>query len=851
MKKQLLTLVIATMTLTCAYANDVDAPVINNDTFWKTTSGSYIYSQGGGIFRFPDAQGKEHYYWYGAKYQEAVDYCPKALAGSKSNITNFLSVTCYRSDDLVNWTFVNDVLTSSSAGWAYWVGRLGVAYIPEAKKYALLTQFNDNVGVYTCNTPTGSFVKHNQIDMTSMIGTPNTGDMTVFTDPDTGKSYLCYSYGKGRNKIYLSEIGVCADGKIGLKDCHQIYKGSGREGDCMFKYKNKYYVCASDLYGWNASNVYYLEASDIYGPYKPTNNMQVMPGSADDYGHVTQTGFFYTVRGTKQETVIYCGDRWAGFAGNGNGFNQWCPISFVNDKPYFNSLSQWHLNAETGEWYVGKDNNYVKNFSFDADRVNIPSANKPSQAYLRGWTTEVKKGNKVAIGNENSPVLNATNSSTDRATVMGNHCLNISDKVDFQRKVYQKISSTVNVPLQDGHYTLKAYAKLGSTFNELYMYATSGGDTFKADLAIADGQWHLYTISDVAVVDGTVEVGFYADGPANGWCHIDDVALVMETADNEDNDSPVVLKTCPDSENVSYMDGTMTFYFNQNIKYNGGVAINSSAQSFERITNVTTSGPAVSIAYEGLDVNTDYTITFPAGSVVSMNGDKLLEEAATFNFSTCGFGSLDDIRDTHKGRSAPLPINFKPFDVIGLLEREDGTTQEGSNEHPHWVQVSGEKTADKAVFTKTSDKIMTFYQTSSAAMRLKADYSGSGYVEFKIQETRNADVTPGWRTIRVLRAEDFPFDDVIHLNSESRFIKLTAPALSGNVTISEFRVADANGHGLGDDVNHVAGITSCNVEQTEYFTLSGKRIPAPSQGISLMRMVMSDGTVVNKKVIQR
>lgn len=43
MKKQLLTLVIAMMTLTCAHANDGDAPVITNDTFWKTTSGSYIY----------------------------------------------------------------------------------------------------------------------------------------------------------------------------------------------------------------------------------------------------------------------------------------------------------------------------------------------------------------------------------------------------------------------------------------------------------------------------------------------------------------------------------------------------------------------------------------------------------------------------------------------------------------------------------------------------------------------------------------------------------------------------------------------------------------------------------------
>jgi hypothetical protein len=502
--------------------------VITNDTFWKTTSGGYIYSQGGGIFRFPDAQGVEHYYWYGAKYQEAVDYCPKALAGSKSNITNFLAVTCYQSDDLVNWKFVRNVLTPDAAGWAYWVGRMGVAYIAEAKKYALLTQFNDHVLVATCSTPTGSYTRHNEIDMTSMIGTPNTGDMTVFTDPDTGKSYLCYSYGKGRGRIYLSEIGVCADGKIGLKDCHQIYKGSGREGDCMFKYKNKYYVCASDLYGWNASNVYYLEASSIYGPYTPTNNMQIMPGSADDYGHVTQTGFFYTVRGTKQETVIYCGDRWAGFAGNGNGYNQWCPISFVNGKPYFNSLSQWHLNAETGEWWVSDDNNYVRNGSFNADRVSIPSSNKPSQADLKGWKTTVVKGNKVVIGGADSPVLNASNSKEDRAVVTGNYCLNIQDKVDFTRKVSQTIKSTPVVELKDGTYTLKCYVKSGIAFNELYMYAKVGNETRRADMPYSDSKWHEVVIEDLQVSGGQVEVGFYADGKANAWCHIDEVSLVRK-----------------------------------------------------------------------------------------------------------------------------------------------------------------------------------------------------------------------------------------------------------------------------------------------------------------------------------
>lgn len=120
MKKYLLASVITVMTLAYTKAEPSDTNVITNDTFWKATSGSYIYSQGG-----------------------------------------------------------------------------------------------------------GNFQRHNQIDMTSMIGTPNTGDMTVFTDPDTGKSYLCYSYGKGRSKIYLSEIGVCADGQWHLYTISDVAVAGG------------------------------------------------------------------------------------------------------------------------------------------------------------------------------------------------------------------------------------------------------------------------------------------------------------------------------------------------------------------------------------------------------------------------------------------------------------------------------------------------------------------------------------------------------------------------------------------------------------------------------------------------
>lgn len=538
-KRGVLAGALALMGLVCPVSGVAasDFNTITNDTFWKTVDGEYIFSQGGGIFRFPDpVTGEEHYYWYGVRYKEAVDYAPSPLKGSNSNMTNFQAVTCYRSDDLVNWTYVCDVMdgdTFASIGFPAWIGRLGVAYIPEAACYALLVQteymdatgYVKRVGVYTSQTATGRYEVNNLIDMTAMTGQPNTGDQTVFTDLD-GQSYLCYSYGKGRGKIYLSKIGVLPDGKIGLLDCNKVYQGSGREGDCMFRYKDKYYICASDLYGWNASNLYYLEADEIYGPYKPVNSMLKMPGAEMDYGHVTQTGFFVTVRGTKEETVINCGDRWAGFAGNGNGFNQWCPITFDEGTPLFHSLGQWSLNVETGEWKVGADNNYIKNFSFEADRVNIPSGNKPKQTYIKGWSFDVVKGNKIEVGGADSPVLNAKNNTTDRETVMGNFSLNVSDKADFARRVYQKIESTDRVPLLDGKYRMTCKAIGGADFNELYMYVESGGAKVKADITPSDN-WATVVIEDVPVRGGVAEVGIYADGKANAQVRIDDMELVL------------------------------------------------------------------------------------------------------------------------------------------------------------------------------------------------------------------------------------------------------------------------------------------------------------------------------------
>lgn len=512
--------------LVCFFASYGQPSTIKNDIFWNTKEGQPIYSQGGGIFKFVDPiTTLQKYYWYGVHYQEA-DIYRNAPFVTLPNAT-FQSVTCYSSTDLVHWTFEGDVLTQAEVNQSgpTWVGRLGVAYVKELNRYAMFVQHGNQVLIAVSDSPTGQFTWHQKINMEPMIGTTNTGDQTVFTDDDSGKSYLIYSYGNGRNKIYVSEIGV-KDGKVNLLDCTAVFKGESREGNCMFKYNHKYYMMASNIYGWDASYAYYLVADDIRGPYTPTNEMLIMNGSSEDFAHITQTGFFVNVKGSQQETVVYCGDRWANFAGNGLGYNQWFPIAFDGEIPYFNSLGSWNLDAKTGVWKVEKDNNYVKNSSFEADRRYIPSPVKPLQLQLTGWLNEVLEGNKIGLDPVSSPVLNYFNSENDRKFVIGEKSLNISDKVSFTRKISQKISSSPYVKLEDGRYTMTAKVKNSRGFANLRMYALSDKKTFQYSVKEENKSWKEIIIPNIIIKSGIVEIGFLAKGSPKAFCLVDDVTFI-------------------------------------------------------------------------------------------------------------------------------------------------------------------------------------------------------------------------------------------------------------------------------------------------------------------------------------
>lgn len=464
-------------------AEAVSNTTIYNDTFWKDTSGNNIYSQGGGVFKFGDT-----YYWYGVHYNGADTYA--ANPTKKVDDTSFKSITCYSSKDLVNWKFENDVLTPNTKnfGWTYWVGRMGVAYCPKSKKYVLVTQYNDSILFASCDTPTGNFKVENVQDQITNVLKQGTGDQTLFVDDD-GQAYIVCSNKGGRGHQYISKLRE--SDFLYAEPAVEVAKGSGREGNCLFKYKGKYYFCASDLHGWNASHSYYMVADNIYGPY---TSWKVMEGTDEDFSHVTQTVFFYTVKGTKQETVLFCGDRWSDFAGNGIGYNQWVPLTVNGNDVKFNSLSEWSLNAQTGEWQVGAGNNYILNPTFEADRV--------SQTTLAGWKAS------------------GTGNSNRKGGRTGNWCAQ-----QWSDSAY-KATLTQDVNLPNGNYTMKAWVKSTGGQNSALIYVRGAGDDKIVNVNKAMSNWTEITIDNINVTNGTVQIGIYSDANAGNWLMADDFTLI-------------------------------------------------------------------------------------------------------------------------------------------------------------------------------------------------------------------------------------------------------------------------------------------------------------------------------------
>lgn len=489
----------------CAVTVNKSDNTITNDTFYTDTDGNLIYSQGGGIYKFG---GK--YYWYGIRYEEAPIYAANPKNGKAGN-ARFDTFTCYSSTDLVNWKNEGSIFTDKPDGWG---GRMGVAYNENTKKYVLISQYSPGTLFAVSDKPEGPFkidhIKQDPFPIENNI----TGDQTIFQDDD-GKAYIICSSANGREYQYVIPLRESDFLDIDADNIKMLYHDAdgqfidengeictkekkGIEGNSMFKYNGTYYFTGSDLFGWNSSNVYYLKSDEILGDYnKDTGLPNMMDGAHSSYAHNSQAGFYVTVHGSEQDLVLYCGDRWADFAGNGIGYNQWVPITVdENGTPHFNNISQWKLDAKKGTWKIGEGNNYIANPDFECDRKAVYEP--------VGWKAYDNIG---GIANKNAE-------SPDK---IGNFVWEQSADEDYTADLSQTIDN-----LPNGAYTLKAQVKSSGGQRICRLYA--GDKTLSVKNEIPE--WTEVVITDIEVRDGQLNIGLYSDSPANTWVQIDNLSLV-------------------------------------------------------------------------------------------------------------------------------------------------------------------------------------------------------------------------------------------------------------------------------------------------------------------------------------
>lgn len=278
-----------------------------------------------------------------------------------------------------------------------------------------------------------------------------------------------------------------------------------------------------------------------------------------------------------------------------------------------------------------------------------------------------------------------------------------------------------------------------------------------------------------------------------------------------------------------------------------GTATISGIHQYEDIA-VSASGANLSIAYTGLDINSTYTVKFASGNLTNLTGTQSFIGEVQIN--TSDYARAVASGDKHFGKAIKnLPANFAPFNVVAPFETVGGNVQTANNDYPHWCQVGGGNdgtvAADYVAFCSASknDKVMGYFEGPAKKIAVDLSAEEGTSVLFKVQESRNPDLAPAWRTIRVFTEKDLPFKGEFELNPESRFVKIVPASVSGTAKLNGLRISDANGF-FGDDYVQ-SGIDDIIVDtdnNAPIYNLLGIQVDENYKGI-----VIKNG----KKYIQR
>lgn len=268
--------------------------LLENGELWKDVTGEPIHAHGGCIIYH-----EGYYYWYGEDRR------------------NNWYVSCYRSENLVDWKLQNHIITTASDMQSYRVRtklqlinedgskvnleRPKVIYNEQTKKFVLWMHFENGkdyteaaVGIATCDKPDGDFVYHGHFNPFGYMSR----DCTLFKEDDGTAYFISASRDNADLHMYrLSDDYMNVDALV-----NKLWQGEYREAPAVVKISDKYYILSSYCTGWAPNQGKYAVADSMEGRWSTLYEI------GDSTTYLSQPAFIIQRNGN----ILYYGDRWGG-----------------------------------------------------------------------------------------------------------------------------------------------------------------------------------------------------------------------------------------------------------------------------------------------------------------------------------------------------------------------------------------------------------------------------------------------------------------------------------------------------------------------------------------------------------
>jgi Glycosyl hydrolases family 43 len=298
------------------------AVTITPGSVWNDTQGNVIQAHGEGIIKV-DAK----YYWLGE---------------DKTNGAAFQNVKCYSSSDLVNWTFVNNVLTrqaSGDLGPNRVIERPHVIYNGSTSQFVMYMHVDNSnytdrkAGVATSSSVCGSYTYRGSM---KPLGHDSLDD-TLFQDGTTG-----YFLSEDRTNTKL-QIYQLSDDYLTVSSL--VATVPQYESPAVVKIGGTYFLFGSHLSGWATNDNQYSTASSMAGPWGTWKSFA--PAGTNTCN--SQSTFILPVTGSSSTTYVFLADRW----NSGNLTDSryiWLPLTINGTTVSVTCATSWKIDVSTGVW---------------------------------------------------------------------------------------------------------------------------------------------------------------------------------------------------------------------------------------------------------------------------------------------------------------------------------------------------------------------------------------------------------------------------------------------------------------------------------------------------------------------